>query len=169
MTFLVLCVFLLKSFKPFFLTRYAIPQPAVQSKPFSSKEIEIAERLFGKKNIFQNETMAKNPSPMVIFCKNRKDGDFKGEMIDGFSTKFCNDFFPTPTDVGICMTENIDIRNIVRLDNDFSNFMEVGKRMSAAKIGAGNRNAENTFILLTDTFEKSDITQTSPVNFKYLS
>ena len=165
MTFLVLCVFLLKSFKLFFLTRYAIPQPAVQSKPFSSKEIEIAERLFGKNNIFQNETMVKNPSPMVVFCKNRKDGEFKGDMIDGFSTKFCNDFFPTPTDVGICMTENIDIRNIVRLDNDFSYFMEVGNRMADTKIGAGNRNAENTFILLADIFEKSDMSFSSPVSF----
>ena len=104
-------------------------------------------------NSFENRTRFKNPSPLVLYCKNERSENFLGEAIDGFSARFCNDFHPTPTDVGICMTKNVDIKSIIHLEEEYFDFLDADNRTAKIKISSGNRNAENTFVLLTDIFE----------------
>ena len=51
---------------------------------------------------------------MLVFCHEIETGfigdKLKGMQWFGIPAKFCNDFFPTPTDLGLCMTRNLDIK-----------------------------------------------------------
>ena len=97
------------------LMKFAIPQRKMLLKPSSlDKEINLAEKLFGPENIkILEHTTA--PKFLVLFCHNPVKGYFGDNA--GLSLKFCNDFFPTPTDVGICLTRNMDIKNILHENN----------------------------------------------------
>ena len=44
---------------------------------------------------------------MTIFCHGITTGYAGDDFVD--SVRFCNDFFPAPTDKGICMTKNLNI------------------------------------------------------------
>ena len=55
-----------------------------------------------------------SPMSMAIFC-HRKSTGLEGDEI-GQSVKYCNDFFPTPTDKGICMSKHLNINEILKID-----------------------------------------------------
>ena len=94
-----------------------------------SGELDLAKKLFGPnvKN-FKNMNQLV-PNPMVLFCKDKKHQRFSGEQIDGFSNEFCDSFFPTPSDVGFCMTKNMDIKKILHKDPLYWNYMEADKQV----------------------------------------
>ena len=117
------------------LMKFATPQRKILLKA-SSPEIKLAEKLFGPKSIKSpNSTVAPKkpdtkmnlfeklfgpkrissfrpsiaPKFLVVFCHNVDKGYYGDDA--GLSLKFCNDFFPTPTDLGMCLTRNMDIKN----------------------------------------------------------
>lgn len=50
--------------------------------------------------------------PLPIYC-HRNDQGYSGDDV-GKSAKFCNDFFITPSDTGMCLTKNLDIKKILK-------------------------------------------------------
>merc|ERR1712016_117503 len=38
--------------------------------------------------------------------------------------KACNEFFPTPTDQGICLTKNMDIKDVIKTNKEFENLFD---------------------------------------------
>ena len=70
-------------------------------------EKEFSTRLFGKeKTIDLKHAIA--PMSLILFCY-RVDVGFVGDDL-GMFARACNDFFPTPTDQGMCLTKNMDIK-----------------------------------------------------------
>ena len=78
-----------------------------------STEKELAEKLFGKNRIKGLKHMT-TPFPLPFICYNEKEG-FVGDDL-GMFAKACNEFFPTPTDQGICLTRNMDIKKVMKID-----------------------------------------------------
>ena len=130
-----------------------MPQKGVVQKHMEKIEKKLAGRLFGSDNLKANQITFKNPTPMIIYCQDRLDQNFYGDDIGGFSAKFCNDFYPTPTDVGMCMTKNVDIKELLQQDNDLFTYTNAENQKAKTLMGNGNRNAESTYVLLTDIFE----------------
>ena len=139
------------------LMRYALPQPGVRVKAIEETERKIAGMLFGEENL-KNELMnLKAPNPLMIYCKNRKDQGFTGDVVEGFSGKFCNNFYPSPTDIGMCLTQNIDLKQSIEIEHDYSKFMQTDHQNASSLMNGGNRNEESTFVLLTDIFENVNL------------
>ena len=70
--------------------------------------------IFGSKNIKEDLDLKHAPTALPIFC-HRNDLGFIGDDI-GISERVCNDFFPTPSDSGICLTKNLDIKTILKVN-----------------------------------------------------
>ena len=110
-------------------------------------EHALAKKLFGVENVKGKVLTSNAPNPFSIYCKNRKHEGFMGENITGFSASFCNSFYLTPTDTGICLTQNVDINKIAYLRKEYSEFMDAKFRNKEEPMTGGNQNAESTFIL----------------------
>ena len=75
----------------------------------SKIEKELATKIFGEKRTRDLKHKIA-PFPLILFCY-REDEGFLGEDF-GMFAKACNEFFPTPTDQGICLTTNMDTKEI---------------------------------------------------------
>ena len=70
-----------------------------------------------------------------------------GDSLPGFSTKFCKDFFPAPTHTGICITKNLDTKEIIHLEEEYDSFFEVEKQSSKMRVGKDNYWAQTTVVI----------------------
>ena len=113
---------------------------------------KFARKLLGEENLLNNPNDM-SPFSMIIFCKSRRDQEFIGLDVEGMSSKYCDEYFPTPTNAGMCMTKNTDMKQLANFDNDYSDFLEIERRFGNDTIEGGNRNAESTTVLMTDIFE----------------
>ena len=98
------------------------------------------------------------PSPLVVLCYNNRLG-FVGDEI-GSTEKLCNDFFPTPSDSGICLTKNLDIREILSTKKEYNNLFESKLQKHAKKIDGGTTWGGISLILVPE--HKSMFTVQSP-------
>ena len=72
----------------------------------------------------------------------------------------------------MCLTQNIDLKQSIKLEHDFSNFMETDYQNASSMMNGGNRNEESTFVLLTDIFENVnlyDVRQTRYIWCQFVS
>ena len=124
--------------------------------------MQLVQRLFQKDQVLTNLTHLQVSFPLLIFCNDKKHQDYLGETIDGFAVKFCDDFFLTPTDVGICMTKNLKTKNVINynLDNDYVWYIGTDKQNEAVNIGLDNYWARNRFVLPNNAFAVEDYAQT---------
>ena len=98
------------------------------------------------------------PAPLAVLCYNSRVG-FVGDEI-GSTGKFCNDFFPTPSDLGICLTKNLDIKEIISIKKEYNNLFEPKSQKHAKKIDGGTTWGGISLILLPE--EKKIFTVQSP-------
>ena len=128
--------------------------------------MNIAKTVFGVEDMKENYQKKFSLMPFTLFCENGRGDGFEGDEIEGFPMKFCNQFFQTPSDVGFCMTKNVEINNLIQTENlnQYSNFIEVKKQDSELSGFIGTYSAESTGILLTNVF--SDDLSTS---YRYVS
>lgn len=82
---------------------------------------------------------------MPIFCRNEKDEEFLGDKLS--SMNFCNDFFLAPSHVGICMSKNLNVKEIAHLDEDYGSFFEAERQSSKLKVRKNNYWAISTLII----------------------
>ena len=165
-----------KEFKKDFLTimRYAQPYGKIMMNPIGNHEQKLAEKLFGKNKIKSFPEQFVAPMSMVELC-HRRDQGFTGKCIImkdiwmfkniicsssklftgddiGLAANVCNAFFPTPTDVGLCLTKDLDIKTIAK-SNDLFDFIlepEIQSRPQGSKIEGGTYWTESTLILYTE-------------------
>ena len=64
----------------------------------------------------------RSPLPFSLLCHIQNTG-YIGENI-GLSEPVCHNFFPSPTDQGICMTENINVKEILHDYEKYEELME---------------------------------------------
>ena len=135
------------------LMRYAFPQRKMVVEHDQAIEMDMAKELFGSKGVKTNMTNGYSPLPFSIFCEDEKDKGFEGDSLPSFTTKFCNQFYPTPTDVGFCMTKNIDMESLIKPLDGYYTFMEVDKQSLDTSTFVGTYNAESTDVLMTNVFD----------------
>ena len=98
------------------------------------EEKDLAEKLLGKKNTKDLKYLGA-PLPLILFCLNGNRG-FKGDDL-GMIAKACNDFFPMPTDNGICFSKNIDIKEVMRTESAYDDFLSTDLQKSDEYIIGG--------------------------------
>ena len=84
---------------------------------------------------------------MPLFC-HKMDVGFTGEDV-GIAERICDEFFPMPTDRGICLTKNMDIRTITNVEKHYDELFESKLQNSAKKIESGTKWGEISFVFLT--------------------
>ena len=127
--------------------RYALPQRKIILEPKLPDEKQLAEELFGSEKVKNLSTLV-SPKSLPILC-HRKDEGFTGDEI-GMSAKLCNGFFPTPTDVGICFSKNLNINKVVWPKVQFNYIFDADEQFQEENIHGGTLWNESTKIINTD-------------------
>lgn len=138
------------------LMRLSLPQTKILMGDLNQYELELAKKIFGEKqDLLSPKYPQVSPMALAIFCKDRKDQSWTGDQLTDFKARLCNDFFSTLTDVGICHTKNLNLRNVFKkIPKDFEATFDVNQD-PVKKIEGGNYWGEATFVLDTATFKKS--------------
>ena len=116
------------------------------------KEKDLAEKLLGKKNMKDLKYLAA-PLPLILFCLNGNRG-FKGDDL-GMIAKACNDFFPMPTDNGICFSKNTDIKEVMRTESAYDDFLSTYLQKSNEYIIGGTSENKLSLAFFIGGGEKS--------------
>ena len=126
-----------------------MPQRKWQSNPISDAEQKLAGKLFDETHLKSEFKETQSPIPFSILCGKKefkKEDNYYGEDI-GWPEPACNDFFPTPTDQGMCMTANLNIQDIVHNYEDYDPLMESGLQKSKQKIQGGTVWSQKTYVI----------------------
>ena len=129
------------------LMKFGLPQRKWISEPVGDFERNLAGKLFGESNITKIPVSMKSPVPFAFLCESRMEG-FKGDQV-GLSKPACNDFFITPTDQGLCMTENLDIKEVLYEYEKYNILMEPSLQKPSKKIQGGTLWSQKTFVIST--------------------
>ena len=144
--------------------KYAMPQRKFSLDQDLDEEKDLAKKLFHQYATKQSKhTLA--PFPLILFCY-RKGQGFVGDDL-GMSAKFCDEFFPTPTDHGICLTKNMDIKEVIRPKPNYDVLFEPTLQKSNHYVEGktGTLGSQNIFAFFTgskitggrDSVESSEI------------
>ena len=141
--------------------RYGIPQRKLVMEKYHW-EMNIAKELFGKENIVEIPNDIAPTSP-IIFCY-RKDVGYTGDDI-GMHAKVCNDFFISPSDVGMVLTKNLDTKDVLKAIPNYEDLLEMNSdhrtsKGSKAKMKGGTLWSRITLVL--DTNDLTHFSQTYP-------
>ena len=127
------------------LMKFGLPQRKWVTNSVSGREEKIAAKLFSGSNTVKTLKSNRSPIPFPVLC-HVQNSDFIGENI-GLTEPVCQDFFPSPTDQGICMTENIDIKEILHDYEKYEEIMESNLQKPSSKIDGGTLRSKKTFII----------------------
>lgn len=131
-----------------FLTfmKYAIPQRKMQMQG-NEYEKTLANKISTSLKDLQTMT---SPVPIALFCYYNGKGMI-GDRIEGLSERVCGDeFFPTPTDAGICQTKDMNIQDIFHMDQSYDTFHEPKLQRSVQKMKNGSLYSEYSIIILNE-------------------
>ena len=128
---------------------YALPQRKLFLESIKPNEKELAEKLFGISNVKVDVEKMSAPKSMAIFCHGITTGYEGDDFVD--SVRFCNDFFPAPTDKGICMTKNLNIKEILNTNKESDVIFESEFQHSSKKFESNIDWDELTLVILTDS------------------
>ena len=134
-----------------------MPQGKLRMEPVIPIEKKLAEKTFGKNSIVSNLTDLTVSFPLIIFCNNIRDQDFLGDAINGFSMKFCNQFSPAPTDVGMCLSKNMNVKEILSVGKDYETYMNTEYFDSDSSLKMGSFWARSTYVLNAAAFNSLKI------------
>ena len=141
------------------LMKYASPQRK-SSLTGTQSEIEMAKRLFGNNHTMANLNHTIVPFSLILFCYQRSKG-FIGDDL-GMYAKACNNFFPTPTDQGICLTRNLDINEVIHSDKNYESLFESNLQSSNEYLKEGTYGSKNILVAFTGaSFNMRNIEQTN--------
>ena len=129
------------------LMKLALPQGKMYMGKITEIEKKMIRRIFGDEVDFKDIMNPTSPNPFVIFCKNRRDQRWIGSEI----SQYCGDFYASPTDVGICMTQNQNLDDIVRLNPDFSSVFDRNEGGGQRKVTGGTYWGQATFVIDTQS------------------
>ena len=137
----------------FAMMKLSQPQRKLLIPAFSKAEMSLTKKVFGldMSKSQQNQQNFKYfaSMPLIIFCKDKLDQDWLGDDI-GLSSKFCSDFYPTPTDQGLCQTKNLNYEALIRLSDGFNESFDTNQQKSSIPTQVDRLNAKATFIIATN-------------------
>ena len=137
------------------LMKYGMPQRKWTSSEIPEDEKRIANELFGESSIIDGQLKAtRSPVPFAILCEQKRYGrenGYIGENV-GWLEPACSSFFPTPTDQGICMTENFNIEEVMHEHDKYEALMESSHQISEDnKVIGGSTWSKKTFVITSQT------------------
>lgn len=121
-------------------------------------EKDLSKRLFGK-DATTNLKYFTSPFSLIWFCYEAEHG-FGGDDF-GMFAKACNEFFPTPTYQGICLTRNTDIKEVMKTKEAFDPLFDSELQESIGYVNTGTIETENTLVLLTGGDRSLSMDQTN--------
>ena len=133
------------------LMKYGLPQRKWMSDSISQAEKKLSLKLHGESNVNFDLRPAQTPVPFSVLCERRLGGKkeigFVGENV-GWLEPVCNQFFPTPTNQGICMTENFNIQEVLHGYEKYDQLMESSQQSKVVKkIDGGTIWGRKTFVI----------------------
>ena len=121
------------------------------SNPISDTERKLAAKLFDETHLMTDFKETDSPLPFSILCEKKeseKEQQYYGEDI-GWPELACNDFFPAPTDNGMCMSANLNIQEMVHDFEDYDQLIESEFQKSPSKIQGGTMWSQKTYVITT--------------------
>ena len=103
------------------IMKYGLPQRKLLLDE-SEKEFKLAKSIFGEENIIPKPNRIAPTSP-IVFCY-RKDVGYSGDDIN-MHAKLCNNFFPTPSDIGIVLTRNFHPKDVLKLNKSYEELFDI--------------------------------------------
>ena len=129
------------------LMKFSTPQRKLSLSSTQAEE-ELAERIFG--NSFTEKLKHTSaPFSLILFCYQKNNG-FMGDDI-GIFAKVCNEFFPTPTDQGICLTQNMDIKEVMKTNKEYEPLFEPNQQKSPKSVKDGTYLSKQTLAFYSGT------------------
>ena len=128
--------------------KYSLPQRKIMMDPMV-EELEMAKILFGETKVKMDLSTQVSPTSPVVFCYRVNQG-YTGDDI-GMIAKVCNDFFPTPSDIGTVYSKNMDLNNILKVANSYKSLYEPENQKPNAFIKGGSLWTETTLVFFTDS------------------
>ena len=139
------------------LMKLSQPQGKLLMPPLLKAELSLAIKVFGVGNNQSTVKVKESPNiasvPLVIFCKDRMDQNWAGDDDLGLAS-YCSDFYPTPTDIGICLTKNLNPNNLVSFTKEFERSFPINEGLKSDQLDRLQTKA--TFILDTHAREYID-------------
>ena len=137
------------------LMKYGLPQRKWISNEVPEEEKRIAKKLFGESNVIDGQLKAtRSPVPFTLLCERKRYGvenGYIGENI-GWHEAACDSFFPTPTDQGICMTENFNIQEVMHVHEKYEPLMESSRQtVWDEKLTEGTTWSKSTFVIISQS------------------
>ena len=129
------------------IMRYSLPQRKINLNPILPTEPKMAEQVFGAGKILNELENLITKTSLVAFCYQKQEG-FVGENI-GISENVCSDFFPAPTDAGICFSKNIDIKKVMITSKSYEKIFETESQNPHINIKGGTLWTETTLVINT--------------------
>ena len=129
-------------------------------EPLTSGHSDLETELFddAKPKAMVGDDRKINLNSLILFCYDRVNG-LQGDDI-GMSGKLCNDFYPTPTDMGMCLTRNLNIKDILHANHDYEDIF-AGNDKKPKKFNGRNLWSEMTLIISSNA-EYKDLRQSLP-------
>ena len=141
------------------IAKHGMPQRKVLLEQ-TDWEFNMAKKMFGGEHIRNLSDKVAPTTSAITFC-HRKDKGYTG---DGFSdnVRLCNDFFITPSDIGMVLTKHLDINDVMKINEDYDDVFEPGsdQRKPNTKIEGGTIWSEMTLVL--DVNAVTPMSQTYP-------
>ena len=138
--------------------KYSMPQEGIFQETSEAEE-KLAKEIFGE--VLNTKALSKiAPSAMPIFCFIKGKG-FLGSKI-GFSTKACNDFQVTPSDLGLVLTQNFDLFDVMHVEPPYDLIFQQAVNKDPPKIEGGNYWSEVTLVFNTNAWKSIECTPSHP-------
>ena len=112
----------------------------------TSLETQLASKLL-KSNAVAKLSTEISSFPSSLFCE-RKDLGFVGYSTRGVTEKVCDNLFPSPTDVGICMTDNLHTKEVLKDHQPYEILFESEISPSPGKIKEGIYWSQKAYYIL---------------------
>ena len=119
--------------------KYALPQRKLVMTE-SEEELKLSEAIFGNdKTLRLNNPIV--PMTSVVFCHRRSHG-YSGDYIEEMDIRTCNDFFSTPNDMGIGLSQNMDVKKIIKNYKDYEKLFQAESQELKRNISGRNFQSE---------------------------
>ena len=131
--------------------KYGLPQRKWTSDEVPGTEAKLAKKMLGESNVISGNLQGtQSPAPFPLLCERKQHGQrIAVEREDvGLQQFACENFFPTPTDKGICLTENFNIREVMYDHDLYEPLMEsYMQKKSSSKITGGTKWSQKTYVI----------------------
>ena len=132
------------------IMKYALPQRKLLLDDTSLEERNLAKKLFGGENVMKKVQYKSSTMTNVVYICHQMDIGLTGDTLSNGSLKACNKFFLNPSDVGLCLTKNVNIKENVNFDQDLDIVLDSNLQKPVANIEGGNLWTKKTIVIVPD-------------------